>query len=131
MTHEQDLRVSTDDVRGVGDFDDLNDAELTGFIEDAEVIIESTIENEVSAHILPTIEKYLAAHFAAVKDRSAAISDSTVGETRFKYEGDTDRPGLESTRFGQQAIALDTSGLLAGSDSGREHVIETVNAQED
>lgn len=131
MTHEKNPRVSVDEVRAVGDFDALSDSEVQGFIHDAELIIEEHVKGHVDKHLLDVISKYLAAHFAALKDRGAAVSRSAVGETTFSYEGDTNKTGFASTRFGQQALALDSSGQLAAVDTGIEHVIETVNTQEE
>ena len=61
---------------------------------------------------LKEIERWLSAHFIAIRDKRT-IKD-TVGDTSHTYEGKTDM-GLNFTRYGQQALLLDTTGTLAES----------------
>lgn len=61
--------------------------------------------------MLTKIELYLAAHFVALTEEQGGITRSKLGDADESfanvYEG-----GLKSTRFGLQALSLDTSGIL-------------------
>ena len=62
------------------------------------------------------IERWLAAHFTAIRDmRSAAERAGTVGQ-EFQYNLGLN---LQVTIYGQQALALDTSGTLAALSQGK------------
>ena len=64
-----------------------------------------------SAALLTEIERWLAAHFACVQ--SPRFVEVGSGGERLRFEAGPLGEGLKSTRYGQQAIALDTSGVLA------------------
>jgi len=68
----------------------------------------------LGAAVLKEIERWLAAHFVAIRDKRT-VSDK-VGDSSHKYEGETGM-GLDFTRYGQQAKLLDTTGTL--SDVGK------------
>jgi len=61
---------------------------------------------------LKLIELWLSAHFVAIAEERGALTKSEKGDSNEEYEIIVGT-GLNMTRFGQQAIALDTSGLLA------------------
>jgi len=52
------------------------------------------------------------AHFIATSREPQTQSESVGGEASVTYRGKTDM-GLNATLYGQQALALDCSGLLA------------------
>jgi len=65
---------------------------------------------------LKLIETYLAAHYAVISLEGGGLKSAKRGEAEEEYfspadTGATDGFGL--TRFGQQAIAFDTSGTLS------------------
>lgn len=89
------------------------------FIEIANNLVdEHLLSSSLTATQLKHIEIYLAAHFAAVTEERGSIVRSSVGDAAETYQ-DIYESGLRSTRFGQQAIALDTSGTLAGLASSK------------
>jgi hypothetical protein len=61
---------------------------------------------------LKTIELWLSAHFVAVAEERGALTRSKKGDSDEDYEIKVGE-GLNMTRFGQQALALDSSGILA------------------
>ena len=68
---------------------------------------------------LTQIETYLAAHFATLAKEKGGIVRTSMGESAESYHEINSRlQAYTSTRFGQQAIALDTSGVLAAKGSG-------------
>lgn len=102
-------RVSADDVRAICDLDaDLN---VEPFILVASALVDAHLASVgLSATMLTEIERWLAAHFACVYD--PRLTEMGTGPDRVRYEGGATGEGLKSTRYGQQAVALDSSGTL-------------------
>lgn len=68
---------------------------------------------------LTQIEMYLAAHFAVLAKEKGGLVRTVAGESSETYHDPNSRfMGYTSTRFGQHAIALDTTGVLASQGSG-------------
>jgi len=85
----------------------------TSFIETAGLLVdESLVGQGMSEARLKLIELWLSAHFVAIAEERGALTKSEKGDSNEEYEIIVGT-GLNMTRFGQQAIALDTSGLLA------------------
>ena len=81
------------------------------FIETANIIVTEKLSGQgLSVSHLAQIEKWLAAHFVATREPS--IKSEKIGEAAATYFG-KDGMGLESTRYGQQVLVLDTTGILA------------------
>lgn len=121
-------RTSVDAVRDIIDVEELDDEELQAFVEDANVVVNDRLDGTgLSTARKTLIEKWLAAHLAAMKDQR--IRKATIGFSTVEYEGASnsdDALGLQATRYGQQAVALDPSGQL---DSYNVYV-KTVNAED-
>lgn len=99
------------DVRAVIEVADSLD--LTSFIATANLIrTEDLAGKGLSDARLDQIELYLAAHFTALKDEHGALKSSETLNAKDEYFGDYGR-GLRATRYGQQAIVMDTSGTLS------------------
>jgi hypothetical protein len=118
-------RVEDDEVRAIIDTD-IN--ELNVFIESANTVINSTLSAEIadgslSAGVLKQMELWLSAHFVAVRQGAPKIEKAGDGATTYFGKDGT---GLSSTPYGQQALALDTTGKLAGS-SGKSAKIQTID----
>lgn len=96
------------------------------FIEQAHVLVEETLVGVgLSENRLRLIELNLASHFTAIAEERGQIIRSEVEHTREQYGGDF-TTGLKLTRFGQQAIMMDTSGTLAKFDSMKSQARFTV-----
>lgn len=85
---------------------------LTNHIETANLFVDTHLSTKHTEPMLRRIELYLAAHFVA-------LTEERGGVTRIKM-GDADESlaavygeGFRSTRFGQTALSLDTTGTLA------------------
>lgn len=90
--------------------DSLN---LSSFLTTANLIrTEDLADKGLSEARLDQIELYLAAHFTALRDEHGALKSSETLSAKDSYFGDYGR-GLRATRYGQQAILMDTSGTLA------------------
>lgn len=102
-------RVTDSEVRGLikTSFD------VDPFIATAGLLVdESLVGQGMSEERLKTIELWLSAHFVAVTEERGALMRSKKGDSDEDYEIKVGT-GLNMTRFGQQAIALDSSGVLA------------------
>ena len=84
------------------------------FIATATLLVneELAASTTLSSERLQQIELYLAAHFTAITEERGALTSSEKGDASEEY-GVEVGSGLNSTRYGQQAISLDTSGRLA------------------
>lgn len=88
--------------------------DLLPFIETAALVVtEELAGSGLSAARLKQIELYLAAHFATVTLERGGLKRRKIGDSEDEYKVvDSSDKGIASTRFGQQAIVLDSSGIL-------------------
>ncbi len=87
------------------------------FISTAGLLIDEALVGQgMSDARLKTIELWLSAHFVAVAEERGALMGSDKGDSAEVYKIIVGT-GLNMTRFGQQAISLDTSGVLADQAS--------------
>lgn len=92
----------------------------TSYIATANLIVEEDlVGNGLTEARLKQIEIYLAAHFATLAKEKGGIVRTSMGESAETYHDLNSRfQSYTSTRFGQQAIALDTTGTLVNQGSG-------------
>lgn len=103
-------RIAVSDLIEIFDTE-LTSAQLGAFINSAHYLIQANLVNKgLSEDVLTEIHKYLAAHFASLRDQR--VESEQVADVRKSYQGKTGMY-LESTTYGQMAMALDTSGSLA------------------
>ena len=98
---------------------DLTD--LSAYITAANILVTSelTASGLSNAH-LKEIERWLAAHFVSIKD--PIVSKEKIGDAEVTYASGgmtytnamKDAAGLNSSPYGQQALILDTTGILRG-----------------
>jgi len=113
-------RVSEDQVRGVTNEPSTVDASQA--IDAATLFVdEELVGKGPSDARLVQIELYLAAHFLAITTREGPLAAETMGDASERYHN-IYTAGLRSTRFGQQAVLLDTSGTLAAIASKSENL---------
>ena len=104
-------RVTDGEVREIlfADFD--SSVSLGAFITAASLTIDQHLSGQgLSNELLKEIERWLAAHLAAVYQPAAA--SEREGDKSATYEGQTGL-GLDFTRYGQQVKLLDPTGTLA------------------
>jgi hypothetical protein len=104
-------RVSEDEVKKLIT---TSRTDISPFIEAANLIVTERLgsNTSISGTLKKEIERWLAAHFVAVADRED-VTEEQIGDAKVKYGGKATGEGLKSTRFGQQALALDATGTLA------------------
>ena len=65
----------------------------------------------MSEALLKEIERWLAAHFACIRD--PLFREARTAGDQMVFERGQAGTGLSATSYGQQALLLDTSGILA------------------
>lgn len=89
---------------------DLDNDQISAAINTAHELIDSQLTNKnIPTGLLTQIEVWLSAHFAAMND--PRVRSENVAGVSSTYEG-TSGMGLQGSRYGQQAIALDYTGTL-------------------
>lgn len=106
----EDARVKIHDVKNIIDTG-LGDEDIGAFINVAHrVVVDRLTGQGVSEDTLFEIERWLSAHFLAIRDRQVE-SEKIGNEYSAKYQGKTGM-FLSATLYGQMAQDLDTSGKL-------------------
>ena len=87
---------------------------ITGnFIATANAIVnEQLVGKGISDDMLERIEMYLAAHLVTLSEERGGITRDRMGDSDTSY-AQIYGSGLNSTRFGQIAVLMDTTGTLA------------------
>jgi hypothetical protein len=86
---------------------------VTPFIEVANALVEELLAPTAigyDATRLELIERWLSAHFYAIRDMRAATEQAKSISQGFQYKVDL---YLANTMYGQQVLILDTAGVLA------------------
>jgi len=111
-TVNENAVVDADDVKEIIDTS-LTDAQINNFINMAYVRtipLNGELGNCGGDDALAEIQKLLAAHFLTMYERQT--KSEKVGEVSVTFMG-VDGEGLKASLYGQQALALDCSGILA------------------
>lgn len=94
--------------------------DLLIFMQSANTIVDDFLStSSLSTGSLKLIETYIAAHLYTVTEERGSLASETIGDATEKYHN-TYKAGFGSTRFGQQAIVLDTTGTLARESAKAE-----------
>ena len=90
---------------------ELTDEQVTPFLRAANLLVTEVLSDEgYGTSLLAEIERWLAAHFVAIRD--PRISKEKIGDADATYQGKTGL-GLNHTSYGQQVMILDVHGKLA------------------
>lgn len=93
--------------------------DTSNFIDTANTIVDEHLQSKIgSASLLTKIELYLAAHFVALTEERGGLIRDSFGDSTESY-ANVFKEGFRSTRFGQQALALDYTATLTAIGSGR------------
>jgi hypothetical protein len=107
------IRTTEEAVGGIIELDE--DIDLTPFIETANNIIDRVcLQSGYDDSTLELIERWLSAHFYSIRD-PRTISESVKGiSERFEdgIGGSSRSSGFSLTRYGRQAMLIDTDGNL-------------------
>ncbi len=101
-------RVNDEEVKVLID----TNRDTSPFIDDANLIVnENLVGKGFSDERLKLIEKYLAAHLVALTEERGGLTRYKNGDSSEEYQL-VKGSGIAQTRYGQQAIMLDTTGTL-------------------
>jgi hypothetical protein len=108
------FRVTTDEVNDIMTDSVSPSKDLTPHIETANLMVtEDLVGQGLSDARLKLIEKWLSAHFAAIDVEKGGLTRIRTGDASEGYTAPTRMgKGLEMTRYGQQVMMLDTTGIL-------------------
>ena len=121
------VRVTAAEVKMIIDTD-LTDLVVDAFILGANVTVTEVLGSDTSitdAH-KKEIERWLAAHLLAATREQQTQKAGAAGAS-ITYQGQTGM-GLNSTLYGQQVLALDTTGKMAGAMSKQRASISAVES---
>ena len=120
------LRVTTDEVREIIPLESsFTDAMVTAMITGANVVVtEVCTDSSLDTAHLKEIERWLSAHFCAIRDMRAATEKTGPASISFQYKVDL---RLDVTMYGQQAMIIDTSGALARLNKGKKVKMQLLN----
>jgi len=103
-------RVTEAEVQAIIDYDPAI-ADITPFITAANALVnEKFAGSGVSAALLKEIERWLSAHYIAIRD--PRLRNEKIGDASVTYQG-KEGMYLDATQYGQQAKTLDPTGTLA------------------
>jgi len=101
--------VTDTEVKAVVD----TNRDTTPFIATADLIItEDFAGTTLTSARLKQIELYLAAHFVTLTEERGNLKKHKKGDSEEEYDM-IKGSGLSLTRYGQQALSLDSTGVLA------------------
>jgi len=113
------VRVTVDEVRAIIETSLSDTIILDSMIDTANLYINTHLLGVGhTEEMLAKIELYLSAHFVAITEEGGTLQSSKMGDAEDEWETDYYKAGLNSTRYGQAAITLDTSDTLLGIGSG-------------
>jgi len=106
-------RVSAIEVKEVIGTNIVDSTIQGSFIDTAHVFVDTHLLSAGhSEEMLTKIELYLAAHFVALTEERGGLTGEKVGDAS-EFFSNVYKAGFNATRYGQIALTLDTSGILA------------------
>ncbi len=117
-------RVTASELRKViempGEDEPASEIDLETHISNANLLVNEELgTSDLTEARKKLIELYLAAHFFVLTSEQGGLVKEQVGEASRSYNMLTQNRGFGFTRFGQQAMALDSTGTLSGIGSAR------------
>lgn len=108
-------RVTAETVKEIISTQLTDEVVNTNHIDTANIFVTEHLGTSgLSDAMLEKIELYLAAHYVALTEEGGALTRDKLGDADTSYANIYDQ-GLKSTRFGQAALALDSTGILANA----------------
>lgn len=91
---------------------------LANMVDTANVIVDThLLDAGLSDALLAKIELYLSAHFVAITEEKGALKSEKLGDSTDTWDTSYVDAGFNTTRFGQTALTLDSSGKLANAST--------------
>ncbi len=106
-------RVTGEGVKAIIDTSKSDADVLAHMIDTANLYVDTHLLSAgLPDPILTKIELYLAAHLVALTEEKGGVTRSKMGDADESY-ANVYKDGFRSTRYGQMALTLDSSGTLA------------------
>ena len=108
------IRVTAAEVKDIINTSIDDQVILNSMITTASLLVDenvSAVTPSLSTALLKRIELYLAAHFVSLTEEKGALIGEEFGDSNVRL-ANIYSAGYNSTRFGQMAVSLDTSGQL-------------------
>lgn len=106
---------TTSEVRSIYPAKDKDDVDVQSVINDAQMMADCTSIAAFNATRQKAIVKWIAAHLLATSNGATGhTTANALGDAHQYLSSGVLGSNLSGSRFGQQALALDTSGYLAG-----------------
>jgi len=123
------VRVTSEEVKQIIDTD-LADAIVDAYILGANYAVTEVLgdDTDLSDGHKKEIERWLTAHLIA-STREQQIQKAGAGGANVTYQGMTGK-GLEATLYGQQVLALDTTGKMMATMTKRKASLTAVTSFE-
>lgn len=116
------VRVTEEEVKAIIDTE-LTVEQVEPFIAAASIMVDEYLSSKITnSTVLKEVERWLAAHLIA-SGPDPREQEVRIGTIEVNLEGRTGQ-GLAFSRYGQQAMLLDTSGTL--KNIGKQKAIFTV-----
>lgn len=110
------LRVTAEQVKEIIDTSITDTVIENNHLVTAHIIVDTHLPTATSGHsesVLEQIELYLAAHFVALTEERGSLKGQKYGDASEFLESSHLGSGFRSTRYGEMALTLDTTGILA------------------
>ncbi len=112
-------RVTDSEVKAIVD----TERDTLPFIDTATLIVDEDIPSGIlTDERLKQVELYLTAHFVTLVEERGNLRKTRIGDSSEEYDNKVG-VGLLGTRYGQQAIALDTTGTLRGMSTSQQSAL--------
>lgn len=113
------LRVSGQELKSYLGLEETDTTDLSIFLDLGNMLVEDELLGKgLSVNRLKMIELNLDAHYATLSIEKGGMVQQSVGLASETYQQERMvKPNFSRTRFGQQAIALDTSGTLSSMNA--------------
>lgn len=113
-------RVTQSEVRSMSGLDVSQSAAVEAAIPVASTLVDEQLASKgLTESTMKSVELLLSCHFALLSAEDGPKSSVRIGEASERYH-DIYGPGFKATRFGQQAMVLDTSGTLSALSAKAE-----------
>ncbi len=121
------MRTTAAEVKQLLDNTTLTDPVIEAFIKSANLFVTNSLgTSALGSDTLEDIERWVAAHLISYTIERQSKNEA-AGSASVSYAGNFDGKGLLGTSYGQMAVNLDTTGVLASlSSTGKTISIQSL-----
>lgn len=113
--------IGAEKVKAIIDLDGWDDGLIEGYIESADNFLQEAYSGvAVTDRLYDEVSRWLTAHMIASTRERVSVKEG-AGGAEIQY-ADIFEKGLNSTQYGQTAVALDTTGRLNELSGGKQNI---------